>query len=75
MLCGNVLTGPGAYDVPAGDRGPKFSMGARGSSQDGAGETPGWLLREGRERGRNPAYMCTRLSASDCDKAVEGHGV
>lgn len=58
VLCVDGLTGPGAYDVPAGDRGPKFSMGARASSQGGAGETPGWLLREQWEGGEGTLPLC-----------------
>ena len=36
------FTGPGAYDEPGGDRGPRYSMGTRPRSVSAsAGETPG----------------------------------
>ena len=35
--------GPGAYDSPAGDRGPRFSLGSRPSGAMPMGESPGAL--------------------------------
>jgi hypothetical protein len=36
-----LATGPGAYDVPSGDRGPRYSMGSRQGSLSTSGDMPG----------------------------------
>ena len=40
-------TGPGAYDTPAGDRGPQHSLGSRPSGGRVARDTPGVLWEGG----------------------------
>ena len=63
VLVGEWHTGPGAYETPAGDRGPRFSLGSRPDG-GGAVDMPGigifWSLR--------------RVSGWDCDDFCRGVG-